>query len=294
MKLQGPITGVTLTLVLLMNTLFCWSLFLVPGLLKLIPLQPLRNSCDKVLNFIAITWFDINNSIAGFFLSTQWQVELPSGLSAEKSYLVSSNHQSWVDIIALVKATSGKVPFFRFFLKEQLKYVPLLGFCWWALDYPFMKRYSKDQIAQNPSLAGKDIETTRRSCERFKGKSTTIVNFLEGTRFSAAAHQRQHSPYQRLLKPKAGGMAFVLQTMGEQIDSLLDVTILYPQGVTELWDYLCGRQPQITVIVTEREIPNEFIGRDYKNDEPFRDAFQAWLSELWQEKDQLIQTRLNP
>ncbi len=55
-------------------------------------------------------------------------------------YLVSSNHQSWVDILVLQRIFHGRIPFLKFFLKQELIWVPVIGLAWWALDFPFMKR----------------------------------------------------------------------------------------------------------------------------------------------------------
>src|SRR6185436_13395597 len=106
----------------------------------------------------------------------------------------------------------------------------LLGLAWWALDFPFMKRYTKQQLAKRPELAGRDIEATRRACAKFMHIPVSIMNFVEGTRFTRAKHDSQESPFQFLLKPKAGGVAFVLDAMGRALQSILDVTIVYPNG----------------------------------------------------------------
>ncbi|MCE6984794.1 acyltransferase, partial [Pseudomonas frederiksbergensis] len=76
---------------------------------------------------------------------------------------------------------------------------------------------------------------------KFRGKPTAIFNFAEGTRFTQAKHRQQQSPFKHLLKPKAGGVAFVLAALGEQLDALLDVTIVYPgDKAPGFWDLLSG------------------------------------------------------
>ncbi len=233
-----------------------------------------------------MVWMNLNIGLADFFLGIRWQIDIPEGLDKKHSYLLTSNHQSWVDILALEKALGNEIPFFRFFLKQELIYVPILGLCWWALEYPFMKRHSKAEIAKNPALKGKDIETTRIACERYRGHPVTVMNFMEGTRYTAAKAAK--SSYQYLINPKAGGVAFVLNAMGEQIHSMLNVTIVYPKGARELWDYLCGRIEAIHVFVEEVKIPSQFVGGNYQTDPEYKANFQAWVTELWTEKDQLI------
>lgn len=289
---SGPIVGAVLMILLITNTiLWCIPFYTIVLLKLLTPVSAMRRWWTRRLTWVAQTWFNCNLVFADFFLGTQWQIDLPEGLSKDKTYLLTSNHQSWVDILALEKAVGNEIPFFRFFLKQELIYVPLLGLCWWALEYPFMKRHSKEEIAKDPSLKGKDIETTRIACERYKGHPVTVMNFMEGTRYTAKKAAK--SSYQYLINPKAGGVAFVLNAMGEQIHSLLNVTIIYPQGVRELWDYLCGRLPEIRILVQETKIPAQFLGGSYQEDPEYKANFQAWVTELWEEKDQLIAEQLD-
>jgi hypothetical protein len=118
------------------------------------------------------------------------------------------------------------------------------------------------------------------------------MNFLEGTRITPTKHQKQNSPYKNLLKPKAGGIGLVLGAMGEQISIMLDVTIIYPQGIPTAWDFFRGQVREIEVIVQKRPIPAEYSNQDYQNDPEFREAIQAWVRELWREKDELLGERL--
>lgn len=287
--IRGPVLGVFTLLLLVLNTLI-WAVGVyLFALLKLVaPAGPMKRFVGKGVTWVASSWFNCNLGLMWLCVPVTWNLELPSTLSKKKNYLVTCNHQSWVDIVALFYAMNGKVPFFRFFLKEELRKIPVLGHAWMALDYPFMKRYSKAQIAANPELAGKDIEETKLACEKYAGIPVTVVNFMEGTRFKPALHAKQQSPYQHLLKPKAGGISFVMSSMGEQLDSLLNVTILYPQGVKEIWPFLCGRLPEVTVIVHEQALPAEMMSGDYSNDPEFRSQFQGWVTALWKEKDDFI------
>ena len=114
------------------------------------------------------------------------------------------------------------------------------------------------------------------------------MNFVEGTRFTPAKHAKQGSPFANLLLPRAGGVAFVLETMGAMLQSIIDVTIVYPNGQPTLIDLLANRVSEIRVHIRHLPIPKEFISGDYENDAEFRERFQAWMSGLWMEKDALI------
>ena len=197
----------------------------------------------------------------------------------------SSNHQSWVDILVLQYLLNRRMPLLKFFLKQELIWVPVIGLCWWALEFPFMKRFSKEYLAKHPEKRGQDMLTTRKACERYKINPVSVFNFLEGTRLTPAKQAQQNSPFKYLLKPKAGGIAFVLDAMGEQLAALLNVTIHYPNGTPTFVDLLCGRLQRVVVRFEQVEIPAQFIGKNYDGDDAYRLAFQQWVNQLWEDKD---------
>ena len=283
--------GSLAVVLLLINTLVLIGPMMVVALLKLLlPGAPLKRACSVVVMWIAETWAEICKGVFALLTPTHWDIRGVENLRQDTSYLVVSNHQSWVDIPALVQAFNRKTPYFKFFLKKELIWVPFLGLAFWALDYPFMKRYSKSLLEKRPELKGQDLEITRRACEKFQGIPVTVVNFLEGTRFTPAKQAAQESPYRYLLKPKAGGVAFVLAALGDNLDALLDVTIVYPQGKPPgFWALLCGRVERVVVDVQTRELDPALWRGDYQQDPAFRAEIQQWVSRLWQEKDQRIQ-----
>ena len=278
----------TLSLVFI-NTVF-WFLLVFPvAFIKIsIPIKTVRLLCAKVLIFIAESWIDVNNLILGLAQNIVWEIEGNQDLLKKSWYLVLSNHQSWLDVLVLQKTLNHKIPFLKFFLKKNLIWMPFLGQVWWALDMPFMQRYSQDFLAKHPELKGRDLAITRKACEKFKDRPVSVINFVEGTRFTPAKHQRKKSPYRHLLPPKAGGVAFVLSSMGSLFQHILDVTIAYPEKNTTLWDFACGRVHKIRVSVRKIPVPQQLLNGDYAGDPKFQALFQAWINQLWQEKDGVL------
>lgn len=265
------------------------------ALLKVVlPLPRLRTACNPLLTGLAASWIGFNNLLWDTFTRARLTLRGDADLRVDGHYLVLANHQSWVDILVLQKVFNRRIPLLRFFLKRQLFWVPLLGLAWWALDFPFMGRYTPRQVAKNPALAGRDIEATRRACEKFRAIPVAIMNFVEGTRFTADKHAKQGSPYRHLLKPKSGGVAFVLDAMATGLHAILDVTIAYPAGRPSLLDLLADRIPEVRVQVRQRPIPAELAGGDYQNDREFRVRFQQWMNGLWREKDVTLTHLLAP
>jgi len=280
------IIGVISFLVLTINTLFWSSILLFVALFKLLlPFKAIRALLDPILNGLASNWISCNSVWMQLTQKTQWDVAGLDHLQKKGWYLVSTNHQSWVDIFVLQHLFNRKIPLLKFLIKRQLIYVPVIGLAWWALDFPFMRRYSRQYLEKHPDKRKKDLVATRKACEKFARVPTSVMNFPEGTRFSRTKHQRQKSPYRFLLKPRAGGFALSMATMGHKFQSLIDITIVYPDGVPHFWDFLCGVVKRITVRIQHLKIPSEFIGADYENNAEVREVFQGWLSHLWLEKD---------
>ncbi|MCC5792890.1 MAG: acyltransferase [Legionellaceae bacterium] len=284
----GQVWAILCLLILIVSTLLCFMPILCIGLLKLIPHKGWQTQCTRMVDAIASFWTGINNFFIQHTQNIDWQISGLSHLRRDTWYLITANHQSWLDIVILQKIFNRKIPVLKFFIKDQLKWVPLLGFAWWAMGCPFMKRYSREQLAKNPHKRHKDLQATHKSVERFKRAPTTIINFVEGTRFSPIKHAKQQSPYQNLLKPKAGGISYVLTTMGQQIDSILDVTIIYPEHKNSLWDFLCRRIHAVHIKIRRIPIPPRFLQADLLAAETEQKAFREWLNQQWLEKDQLI------
>jgi 1-acyl-sn-glycerol-3-phosphate acyltransferase len=285
--------GAIALVLLVVNTLFWCSLLLACALVKLVlPFQAVRLRIDPVLNAVATRWIACNSGWMRLTQAMDWDVEGVDQLPYEGWYLVNCNHQSWADIFVLQHLLNRRIPMLKFFLKQQLIYVPVIGLAWWALDFPFMKRHGKAQLRANPARREEDREATRRACEKFALVPTSVMNFAEGTRFTPGKHRLQASPYDHLLKPKAGALALALNAMGERFHSLIDVTIVYPDGAPSFWQFLCGAAPRVIVRVRQLPIPAEFCTADYSADPAFRARFGQWLANLWQEKDAQISSLL--
>jgi 1-acyl-sn-glycerol-3-phosphate acyltransferase len=289
--------GAATLLAIGMSTIMLSTLVCLGGLLRfLMPTEALRSKVRHALAGFVELWVAINNAILAVHRKTHWDLQLPEGLDRQGCYVVSSNHQSWVDVLVLQRCFNRKLPLLRFFLKKELFWVPFMGLAWWSLDFPFMQRYSKEQVRKKPSLAGKDLENARKACEKFRTIPVAMMSFPEGTRFSEQKRIESASPYRNLLKPRIGGVGQVLYALGDQLDGLVDVTIAYPNDEHKagaaapptFWQLVCGQIPRIVARVELRPVPAELLGREFRRDRTFRSDLQAWMDAQWLEKDALI------
>lgn len=278
----STVKGVLASVVLLVNIATVFSLLFPLALIKvLLPFTAVRKVIDSVLNALAEWWIAVNTAWMKAVNGTPWEVSGLEGFKPRGWYLVNANHQSWVDILVLQRVFNRRIPLLKFFLKRELLYVPIMGLAWWALDFPFMRR-------KGGKTAAKDIETARKSCEKFRVIPTSVISFAEGTRYTRAKHDQQKSPYKTLLKPKTGGLGMALETIGPQFDALVDVTIDYPDGVPTFWDLLTGRVSRVRVDVRQVQIPAALSNVDDASVGAYRNQLQAWVNEQWQRKDELL------
>jgi 1-acyl-sn-glycerol-3-phosphate acyltransferase len=281
--------GVVTFGVLTVNTVFWFVPVMLLALLKLIlPFTAVRRVLTRWLMWCAENWIAVNALTLRGSGSRNWRADGVDALDRHGWYFVLANHQTWVDIVVLQVALNRRIPLLKFFIKQQLIWFPLLGLGFWALDMPFMKRYSTSYLARHPEKKGADLEATRKACEKFRHTPTSVINFVEGTRFSEAKRVARNSPYEHLLLPRAGGVAVALSAMGEVFDAILDVTLVYADGPPKFWDMVCGDRVDVIVDVRTLPIESELVTGDYQNDREFRRYVHRWLGGLWQEKDARI------
>lgn len=267
-------------------TIFCSVPIIAAGLIKLLlPIPAVWRLVSSFCNLMMYCWCSGLAALLHLNPWLKWDIEGDDGLDKKNWYLLICNHRSWADIVVLCVLFRKHIPMNKFFLKQQLAWVPFIGLACWALDMPFMRRYSRSYLIRHPERRGKDVETTRRSCEKFRAHPTTIVNFVEGSRFTEEKRLETRSPYKNLLPPKAAGIAMALNVLGSQFDKLLNVTLCYPENdKTPFYDMLSGKLTRIVVKISLVPIDKEMHG-DYVNDKNFKRGFQQWLNGLWNDKD---------
>ena len=276
-------------------TILCSVPIIIAGLVKLIlPIPAIWRSISVFCNFMMYCWCEGLAALLHLNPHLKWEIEGLEKLNKKNWYLLICNHHSWADIVVLCVIFRKHIPMTKYFLKQQLAWVPFIGLACWALDMPFMRRYSHSYLIRHPERRGKDVETTRRSCEKFRTHPTTIVNFVEGSRFTEEKRRQTRSPYKNLLPPKAAGIAMALSVLGAQFDKLLDVTLCYPENNdSPFFDMLSGKLTRIVVRVNLLPVAEELHG-DYVSDKNFKRRFQQWLNTLWEEKDTLLTSLITP
>ncbi|MEQ6917544.1 acyltransferase [Halomonas aquatica] len=286
---MSTLRGLVSILLMSLATLTWGVPLILLTLVKLVtPRRRWRRRVLMALNAVALNWVGSNLWWMRRWLSPNLEMHLPDGLSRDQWWLVLSNHRSWIDIFMLFFAFHRRIPMPHFFVKRQLIWLPIVGLAFWALEFPMLRRLTRQQRERNPQLARRDQEATARMCRHAQERPIAIYNFVEGTRFTPAKHAAQGAPYRHLLRPRAGGIAQVLGLLGDRLDGILDVTLYYENPAPSFWGFLCGRAGRVVLEARRREVPAWMLEGDYHDDTDYKERFQSWLNALWQDKDRRL------
>ncbi len=286
----------TITILLLtVNAAFWGSCIVLLGIVKFAihvtaPRSHARTRVILMLAWLATRWVAGNDRIFDLMLPTRWEVHgIGDDVTPDGRYLLIANHLSWVDIFALFRAFHGRAAFIRFFLKRQLFWTPIVGQACWALEFPFMHRYTAEYLKRHPEKRGTDLMTTRKACQRYRNFPVAVLNFVEGTRATKARRDEQKSPYRHLLPPRIGGIAFVLAALGDQLDAMYDVTLAYPpDNDVTMFQFVSGRIPTIIIHARRLDPPTQFFDPAVTHPSREREELKTWMEGLWREKDALL------
>lgn len=273
------------------NTLLCCvPIYLLAIPRALIPFHHVKVAIAAGMTHVIDAWVGANRVLLRALSVTHIDVamHLDEPLARDRWYVVASNHQGWSDILVLQDTFLGRIPPLKFFVKQQLLWVPLLGLAMWLLGFPYVRRYSREAIARDPNLRRHDQQSTQRASESFKHRPTSVLNFMEGTRFTEAKHRDQQSKYKNLLTPKTGGFGYVVASLGDRIDRVLDVTIVYPNGAPTFWQFVSGQCRHVRVEVSAHAVPKLDLATADALSPTSRDRLHGWVDDLWSRKDRRI------
>lgn len=277
-------------------------LFLVAMVKLLIPIEGVRKICYLLMTHIYTLAAAADSFMLRYFANIDIEVTGLNNVNRNSWYLIIANHQTWSDAIVMQTVFNRKMPVLKFIVKQQIIFVPFVGLVCWAFDFPIVKRYSKTYLQKHPERKDHDKQQLKEACHKFTKSPSSIMNFVEGTRFTSAKHKRQNSPYQHLLTPKPKGMAVTLEVLKSHLTKILNTTIVYDIPITDLTflDFLGGKCKKIVVIVeeinpsqiletiTSKETSKETSNELSNEEDLYLIATIAWLTETWQKKDKLI------
>ena len=191
-------------------------------------------------------------------------------LTKHDSPLIISNHQSWFDVFVLQSIISRRGPILKFLIKQELVWVPVLGWVCLVLDFPRLKRL-RDEATRS-----RDREVTLQASLKLPEEPGALMLFPEGTRKHSTKDKVRTSPYRNLLKPKVGGFDVIVKSVPKNT-RLLDISIRYGEADVNCWRCMGGCVDSIRIRVKATKIAQ------------IEDS-ASWLKNCWHEKDLWLST----
>lgn len=262
--------------IIIPSTVFCCLAIYVAALSRAVtPFRKVRDLLTGFMDGVVSVWVGGNAWMLGVLRLIEIETIIEEPLSDRTHWwVVVSNHQSWSDVIAIQCALLRLAPPIKFVTKRELIWIPFVGLAMWLLRFPYVRRFSAEAARRDRSLLEKNRQAMERAATQFLQRPIAILTFLEGTRFTRAKHTEQESPFEHLLNPRTGGLAYVLDALGPRATRIVDLTLNYEGTVPGFWELLCGRCRGVTISIRSIEVTDEF-----KSD------LKTSVLELWQQKD---------
>jgi 1-acyl-sn-glycerol-3-phosphate acyltransferase len=198
----------------------------------------------------------------------------------QENALVIANHQTMVDVIALMSLAlpKGRLGDMKWFVKDSIKYVPGIGWGLYFLDSIFVKRA---WAADKESILATFSRILKHRIPLW------LLTFPEGTRWTPSKHHRSNSfaarngwaPFEHVMVPHTKGFQATVSNLGSHITAVYDVTIAYPRKIPTLWAFTARGAHDIHLHV--RRYPIDQL--------PRVDAdLAAWLLQRFRDKDRRL------
>ena len=237
-----------------------------------------------------IYWHSVNlRCILQRICGLRFDAFLQPSLRQDKPYVMVINHRSHVDILIILAFFYDRIPNVKFFLKRSLLYVPFLGQFCYLMNYIFVRKIAPAVARRSPDVVYQQRETIKRQCRELTKHPVTLAVFAEGTRFSEDKQMDQKTVhFANLLSPQPAGLALAIEACADQVQELLDVTLVYDVGFVSVWLLLSGQVRTVEVHVQSYDVAKTALVGDYVKDRQFRRRFTEWMKYLWQKKDVLM------
>ena len=257
------------TTALLANLLQCLSLLLYPFS------QPLTR---KINLYIAGAWWFLCvfcTRLCGIQVHLSGDNAVP-----QENALVIANHQAMADIILILclAQSAGRLRDCKWFVKEQLKYMPGIGWGMLFIDCIFLKRRWAE-----------DANSIQATFSKYRERKIDfwLISFLEGTRSNPSKREKSKAyakakklpEFTHVMLPRTKGFLATSEGLYGLYGSVLDLTLAYESTPPSLLSFFCGNTQEIWVHCKRFDAKSLPKGTG---------ATHTWVLERFKEKDQRL------
>lgn len=241
---------------------------------------------------ILYTWSNINLNI------TIADKQLIEDVKGQMLGIIIPNHSYELDyMVSFVLADQlGDIGNYKSLSKDELKYLPIIGWALYMADIVFVKRNWKED----------KLTIAKKLNELFDYKQFLLGLFAEGTRFTPEKHQasiefalsRNIKPLKHHLIPRTRGFNYIVRhyyreiIFNKRIDEkyfrLFSLEMIMPEKL-KFRDFMDGKQIKADVYCEEvyltNEIKYEILNSRDENDCPLSTQL---IHDIFKRKDQLV------
>ena len=214
-------------------------------------------------------------------------------LPPNESAIVLANHVAWTDfyLIQHMAVQTGMLGRCRWFAKQQLKWVPFLGWGLWAMGMPLISRkWDRDR---------KELDMVFRGPKKYK-LPIWLVSYSETTRYTPQKYtetvhwcKTNNKPVPKYtLYPRTRGFVTTVSELKDQssITAIYDFTLAYAHGkrffeVPSMWQTISeprmDKDWKFHVHVRRFEI-KDLVGKS-------QSELAVWLEQRWLEKSKILE-----
>ena len=231
----GMMRGLFFSILLVVSAFTGSVLVLLPCAVCLLPLGAVDafRACAAQVRW---WWFSFAASCIEYVGGVRYEVfgdDVPRNFGGDTCVVVVCNHHCRLDWLFLwpLALRHGRCGALHIMLKDSLKHVPLFGWAMQAFGFSFLGRVDRaSDVDAIKGRLGAELGAAKG------GAPVYALLFPEGTDLSpsnlkkARAYGLTLDPprrWSRVLVPKGAGLAAAIEALGDALDAVYDVTLLY-------------------------------------------------------------------
>lgn len=228
---------------------------------------------NKLSDVIALPLYKLHSKVLYSYFSKVlgYNNNKIDNLSKDHSYIIISNHQSYLDTFLIWALSPHNSPTdVIFLLKKELIWLPFYGSYSYLSRYPFIESPSLKAMRKKPELKNKDLTTILESVKTFEGRASLWAIYVEGI--------LNKSNDRHLNKPKTSGLYSLIKALDKPVD-IIDLTIAYPRIGMSFYELITDISKKGTYFIDTikfNDIPTE------------KREFIKWLNRRWNKKESLL------
>ncbi|XP_065889508.1 1-acyl-sn-glycerol-3-phosphate acyltransferase gamma-like [Dysidea avara] len=219
-------------------------------------------------------------SWAGYTVNVYGDVEVIKKYQNSEHAICVLNHRGDLDWMIgwVMIERAGMLGGAKAFLKDSTKYLPVVGWSFWLMEFPMLKRnWEHDEQC---------LSTASARLADYPIKMLMCI-FPEGSRFTVEKHEaskqfckeRGLQPLKHHLYPRTKGFSYAVKNM-DYVGAVYDVTFGFKEGEPSILGVMNAEPCQVDMLIRRIDIKDVPTSNEKES--------SKWLVDIFREKDDLV------